>query len=106
MGETGELITQLLGELKGFDATAENQKGFLGFFKKKSNELEALKVKYDKADVNEERIKAHLEDLSLIHISSSLAAGWRCGMSSTPAPSAGHRMLPSKMWNRMIWQPW
>ena len=61
MGETGELITQLIGELKGFDATAENQKGFLGFFKKKSNELEALKVKYDKADVNVERIKA-LED--------------------------------------------
>ena len=57
MGETGELITQLIGELKGFDATAENQKGFLGFFKKKSNELEALKVKYDKADVNVERIK-------------------------------------------------
>ena len=45
-----------------FDATAENQKGFLGFFKKKSNELEALKVKYDKADVNVERIKAQLED--------------------------------------------
>ena len=62
MGETGELITQLIGELKGFDATAENQKGFLGFFKKKSNELEALKVKYDKADVNVERIKAQLED--------------------------------------------
>ena len=52
MGETGELITQLIGELKGF----------LGFFKKKSNELEALKVKYDKADVNVERIKAQLED--------------------------------------------
>ena len=52
----------LIGELKGFDATAENQKGFLGFFKKKSNELEALKVKYDKADVNVERIKAQLED--------------------------------------------
>ena len=62
MGETGELITQLIGELKGFDATAENQKGFLGFFKKKSNELEALKVKYDKADVNVERIKTQLED--------------------------------------------
>ena len=62
IGETGELITQLIGELKGFDATAENQNGFLGFFKKKSNELEALKVKYDKADVNVERIKAQLED--------------------------------------------
>ena len=62
MGETGELITQLIGELKGFDATEESQKGFLGFFKKKSNELEALKVKYDKADVNVERIKTQLED--------------------------------------------
>ena len=62
MGETGELITQLIGELKGFDATEESQKGFLGFFKKKSNELEALKLKYDKADVNVERIKTQLED--------------------------------------------
>ena len=63
MGETGKLITDLIGELQGFDATEESsQKGIFGFFKKKANDLEELKVKYDKADVNVERIKAQLED--------------------------------------------
>lgn len=62
MGETGQLITDLIGELQGFDAGEESQKGFLGFFKRKSGDLENLKVKYDRADVNVERIKSQLED--------------------------------------------
>ena len=67
MGETGKLITDLIGELQGFDATEESsQKGIFGFFKKKANDLEELKVKYDKADVNVERIKAHLEDHQVV----------------------------------------
>ena len=67
MGETGKLITDLIGELQGFDATEESsQKGILGFFKKKANDLEELKVKYDKADVNVERIKAQLEDHQVV----------------------------------------
>ena len=67
MGETGKLITDLIGELQGFDATEEsNQKGIFGFFKKKANDLEELKVKYDKADVNVERIKAQLEDHQVV----------------------------------------
>ena len=67
MGETGKLITDLIGELQGFDATEESsQKGIFGFFKKKANDLEELKVKYDKADVNEERIKAQLEDHQVV----------------------------------------
>lgn len=61
MGETGELITGLIGELQGFDA-AEEQKGFFGFFKKQQMNIENLKTKYEKADVNVERIKAKLED--------------------------------------------
>ena len=67
MGETGKLITDLISELQGFDATEENnQKGIFGFFKKKANDLEDLKVKYDKADVNVERIKAQLEDHQVV----------------------------------------
>ena len=67
MGETGKLITDLIGELQGFDATEESsQKGIFGFFKKKANDLEELKVKYDKADVNVERIKAQLEDHQVV----------------------------------------
>ena len=62
MGETGELITNLISELQGFDATAEQPKGIFGFFKKTSNSIEQLKTRYDSADKNVERIKAQLED--------------------------------------------
>ena len=62
MGETGELITSLISELQGFDATPEQPKGIFGFFKKTSNSIEQLKTRYDSADKNVERIKAQLED--------------------------------------------
>ncbi len=61
MGETGQLITDLIGELQGFDA-AEESKGFFGFFKRQQANIANLKTKYEKADVNVERIKAKLED--------------------------------------------
>ena len=62
MGETGELITNLISELQGFDAATEQPKGIFGFFKKTSNSIEQLKTRYDRADKNVERIKAQLED--------------------------------------------
>ena len=62
MGETGELLTSLISELQGFDATTEQPKGIFGFFKKTSNSIEQLKTRYDSADKNVERIKAQLED--------------------------------------------
>ena len=62
MGETGELITNLISELQGFDATTEQPKGIFGFFKKTSIYLEQLKTRYESADKNVERIKAQLED--------------------------------------------
>ena len=62
MGETGELITSLISELQGFDATTEQPKGIFGFFKKTSNSIEQLKTRYDSADKNVERIKAQLDD--------------------------------------------
>ena len=62
MGETGELITSLISELQGFDATTEQPKGIFGFFKKTSNSIEQLKTRYDSADKNVERIKGQLED--------------------------------------------
>jgi uncharacterized protein YaaN involved in tellurite resistance len=61
MGETGDLITNLISELKGFDAN-EQSKGFLGLFKKAGYTLETMKTRYEKADVNVERIKGQLED--------------------------------------------
>ena len=38
LGEVGDMITDLVTELKNFDAS-EEEKGFLGFFKKKANQM-------------------------------------------------------------------
>lgn len=59
LGEVGDLITNVVGELKGFDA--EEEKGLFGFFKKQSNKLETLKNRYDKASVNVEKITDALQ---------------------------------------------
>ena len=66
MGETGQLITNLINELQGFDATEEKQGGIFGFFKKQQTNLETLKTRYDSADKNVERIKAQLEDHQVV----------------------------------------
>ena len=59
LGEVGDLITGVVNELKGFDATAE--KGLFGFFKKGKNKLETLKTKYAKVETNVENICKVLE---------------------------------------------
>ena len=61
LGEVGDMITNLIGELKSFDAGEEQQKGILGFFKKKGDQLDALKTKYNKAETNVENIQGMLE---------------------------------------------
>ena len=60
LGEVGELLTDVVNQLKGFD-TEEEQKGFLGFFKKSSQNISAMKTKYDKAEVNVNKICKVLE---------------------------------------------
>ena len=60
LGEVGEAITGLVTELKGFDAT-EEEKGFLGFFKRSGNKIAAMKAKYDKVEVNVDRITGVLD---------------------------------------------
>ncbi len=59
LGEIGDLLTGVVTELKGFDA--EEERGFLGIFKKSSSKLTALKAKYDKAEVNVNKICKILE---------------------------------------------
>lgn len=59
LGEIGDLLTGVVTELKGFDA--EEERGFLGIFKKSSSKLTALKAKYDKAEVNVSKICKILE---------------------------------------------
>lgn len=60
LGEIGEMLSGVVTELKSFDVD-EEEKGFLGFFKKSSNKLTAMKAKYDKAEVNINRICESLE---------------------------------------------
>lgn len=50
MGEVGNLLTDVVAQLKDFDT--EEDKGFFGLFKKSGDKLSNLKAKYDKAEVN------------------------------------------------------
>ncbi|MCI8386965.1 MAG: toxic anion resistance protein [Clostridiales bacterium] len=59
LGEVGDMITNLVGELREFDE--EESKGIFGFFKKQSNKIEQMKAKYNKVDVNVEKIAGALE---------------------------------------------
>ena len=60
LGEVGDLIVGVVGELKGMDAD-EEKKGFLGFFRKQADKLETMKNRYAKAEVNVEKIADALE---------------------------------------------
>lgn len=59
LGEVGELLTDVVSELKSFDE--EEEKGFFGIFKKTSNKLQAMKAKYAKAETNINQICKVLE---------------------------------------------
>lgn len=60
MGEIGDMIAGLVTELKSFDVE-EEEKGLGAFFKKRANKLTALKAKYDKTEVNVNKITTALE---------------------------------------------
>lgn len=61
LGEVGDMITGLVTELRGFDASAEQPKGFFGLFKKAGNQIDEMKTKYAKAETNVENISNMLE---------------------------------------------
>lgn len=60
MGEVGEMLTRVVSELRSIEDEDEN-KGFFGMFKKKANQLADMKAKYDKAEVNVNKISSALE---------------------------------------------
>jgi len=59
MGEVGNLLTNVVAELKGFND--EEEKGFLGIFKKQGNKIAAMKARYAKAETNINQICKVLE---------------------------------------------
>lgn len=58
LGEVGSLLSGVVSELKDFD---EEEKGFLGIFKKSSNKLQKMRTKYAKAEANINQICKVLE---------------------------------------------
>ena len=60
LGEVGDMLAGVVTELKSFDEE-EEEKGFFGFFKKGGNKLANMKAKYDKAEVNVNKICDALE---------------------------------------------
>ena len=65
LGEVGNMISSLVVELKSFDAE-EERKGLRGLFKKTSDNLEAMKAKYAKAEVNVDKIAEELEKHQIV----------------------------------------
>ena len=60
LGSVGDTLSSLVVELKGFDPN-EQKKGFFGLFKKAGASIAELKAKYDKAEVNVEKVVDVLE---------------------------------------------
>ena len=61
LDEVGDMIGSLVVELRGFDTEESEGKGLFGFFKKQSNNVAAMKARYDKAEVNVNKICEGLE---------------------------------------------
>ena len=61
LGETGKLLSDVVTELKEFDAD-EEEKGIFGFFKKVPSKIESMKARYSKAESNVEQICKVLTD--------------------------------------------
>lgn len=61
LGQTGDMITGLVAELKGFSGDENEESGFLGIFKKAGSRAARLKARYDRAEVNIDRIMEELE---------------------------------------------
>ena len=51
LGEVGDLLTNVVMEVKNFDEDTD-QKGLKGLFKRGRNRVESMKARYDKTEVN------------------------------------------------------
>lgn len=60
LDQIGDVLTDLVGELKGFQIE-EKEKGLSAFFKKNTNKVANLKNKYDSAEKNVDKIVKILE---------------------------------------------
>ena len=61
LGEIGDMLTGVVGEIRSLEIDEEDR-GFFGLFKKAGNKLANMKAKYDKVEVNVNNISKALED--------------------------------------------
>ena len=61
-GEVGDMLINLVSELKGFEADAEEPKGLRKLFAKAEDKVERMKARYTKVSGNVENIANSLED--------------------------------------------
>ena len=61
IGEIGEMVSNLVTELRAFSPEEESKGGFFSLFKKPANKIAAMKSKYDKAETSVDKICAQLE---------------------------------------------
>ena len=61
LGEVGNMLGDLVVELKGLNFDVEQKKGLKGLFKKSSQSIAELKASYDKAETNVDNIVDSLE---------------------------------------------
>ncbi|MDD6189629.1 MAG: toxic anion resistance protein [Clostridiales bacterium] len=66
MGEVGDMLGDLVVELKSLDIEPEEKKGIRGLFKKAGSQIASLKAQYDKAEVNVNRISEELEKHQIV----------------------------------------
>ena len=68
LGEVGGMLGDLVVELQGLNFDPEEKKGFLGLFKKATQNIASLKAQYDKAEVNVDKIVESLEKHEVVLI--------------------------------------
>ena len=65
LGQVGNMLGDLVVELKGLNFEGDEKKGFLGVFKKAKHNIASLKSQYDSAEVNVNKIVEALENHEL-----------------------------------------
>ena len=61
LGEVGNMLSDLVVELKGLNFDPEQRKGIRGLFNKARQDIASVKAQYDKAEVNVDKIVEQLE---------------------------------------------
>lgn len=61
LGEIGDMVSSLVGELKEMDMSSDENKGIFGMFKKSRSKAEVIKAKYAKVGSNVDKITRTLE---------------------------------------------